>query len=223
MGVNAAKSHNVSSDTIYLIGASTLQNCLLANCLQDEVGVTCLPDNDISCLTRKGDGNNPGSLVLLDCQGKDGTQILTELKSINHNNSSKYRTVLINVDDGRGDEEEYVWEGVQGLFYLTDPIEHFLKGIQALLQGELWLSRSLMSKCIRHGNLGLGPSEAKKAVLTKRQAEILALVAVGHSNEEIAQKLYISAHTVKTHLYTIFKKINVPNRMQASLWAAKNL
>ena len=66
-------------------------------------------------------------------------------------------------------------------------------------------------------------SEAKKAVLTKRQAEILALVAVGHSNEEIAQKLYISAHTVKTHLYTIFKKINVPNRMQASLWAAKNL
>ena len=223
MGMNAARSHNVPDETIYLIGSSTLQNCLLANCIQDEVGVTCSPDNDTSCLTRKEAGNNPGSLVLMDCQGKDGTQILTELKSFKNDNSSKYRTVLFNVDNDLGDEEEYVWEGVQGLFYLQDPLEHFLKGIRALLRGELWLSRTLMSKCIRHGNLGLGPSEAKKAVLTKRQAEILALVAVGHSNEEIAQKLYISAHTVKTHLYTIFKKINVPNRMQASLWAAKNL
>jgi LuxR family transcriptional regulator of csgAB operon len=80
-----------------------------------------------------------------------------------------------------------------------------------------------MSRCIRHGNSGLGSSEGKKALLTKRQAEILALVAVGYSNEEIASRLYISAHTVKTHLYTIFKKINVPNRIQASLWAAKNL
>jgi LuxR family transcriptional regulator of csgAB operon len=223
MGMNAARSYNVPDETIYLIGASTLQNCLLADCIQDEVGVTCLPNNDISCPTRKEDDNNAGSIVLMDCQGKDGTQILTELKSFSNNNSSKHRIVLFNVDDDLGDEEEYVWEGVQGLFYLQDPIEHFLKGIRALLQGELWLSRTLMSKCIRHGKLGLGPSEAKKAVLTKRQAEILALVAVGHSNEEIARKLYISAHTVKTHLYNIFKKINVPNRLQASLWAAKHL
>lgn len=223
MGMNATKSHNAPDETIYLIGASTLQNSLLAGCIQNEVGLTCLPNNDISSLTRKGDGIGPESLVLLDCQGQNGKQILTELKSFNNNNSSKYRIVLFNVDDDLGNEEEYVWEGVQGLFYLQDPIEHFLKGIRTLLRGELWLSRTVLSKCIRHGNLGLGPSEAKKAVLTKRQAEILALVAVGHSNEEIAQKLYISAHTVKTHLYTIFKKINVPNRMQASLWAAKNL
>ena len=135
--MNAARSHNVPDETIYLIGSSTLQNCLLANCIQDEVGVTCSPDNDITCLTCKEDGNNPGSLVLLDCQGKDGTQILTELKSFNNNNSSKHRTVLFNVDGNLGDDEEYVWEGVQGLFSLQDPIEHFLKGIRTLLRGEL--------------------------------------------------------------------------------------
>jgi DNA-binding CsgD family transcriptional regulator len=49
------------------------------------------------------------------------------------------------------------------------------------------------------------------------------MIITGLKNEEIANRLYISAHTVKTHIYNIFKKINVPNRLQAALWAAKNL
>ena len=43
------------------------------------------------------------------------------------------------------------------------------------------------------------------------------------NSQEIADKLCISSHTVKTHIYNIFKKIGVPNRLQAALWAAKNL
>ena len=60
-------------------------------------------------------------------------------------------------------------------------------------------------------------------VLTSRQAEVLALITVGATNDEIAERLCVSPHTVKTHLYNIFKKINVTNRLQAALWAAKNL
>ena len=59
--------------------------------------------------------------------------------------------------------------------------------------------------------------------LSQREMEVLALVSLGTKNEDIAEKLFISPHTVKTHLYHIFKKINVPNRLQAALWAAKNL
>jgi len=59
--------------------------------------------------------------------------------------------------------------------------------------------------------------------LTPREMEILAMVAAGAKNEAIADKLCISPHTVKTHVYNIFKKIDVPNRLQAALWAAKNL
>lgn len=49
-----------------------------------------------------------------------------------------------------------------------------------------------------------------------------SLVAVGATNEEIAEKLCISPHTVKTHIFNIFNKIDVSNRLQAGLWAAKN-
>ena len=66
-------------------------------------------------------------------------------------------------------------------------------------------------------------SSTKSTILTPRQTEILALVAVGATNEQIADKLCISPQTVKSHLYNIFKKINVPNRVQAALWAAKHL
>ncbi len=69
----------------------------------------------------------------------------------------------------------------------------------------------------------MNSSSTKSTILTSRQTEILALVSVGATNDEIADKLYLSPHTVKTHLYNIFKKINVPNRLQAALWAAKNL
>ncbi len=80
-----------------------------------------------------------------------------------------------------------------------------------------------MTKCILEGSGQDKSSKSGSEDLTERQIQILALVAVGATNDEIADKLCISPHTVKTHLYRIFKNINVPNRVQASLWAAKNL
>jgi LuxR family transcriptional regulator of csgAB operon len=68
-----------------------------------------------------------------------------------------------------------------------------------------------------------GRGKRKASNLTKREAEILAQVAVGDSNQEIADKLNISPHTVRTHIYNIFKKIKVSNRLQATFCAARNL
>ena len=62
-----------------------------------------------------------------------------------------------------------------------------------------------------------------KAQLTARECEILLLIASGKNNSQIADTLNISRNTVKTHLYNIYNKINVPNRLQAALWAAKHL
>ncbi|PIE60977.1 MAG: hypothetical protein CSA29_05670 [Desulfobacterales bacterium] len=61
------------------------------------------------------------------------------------------------------------------------------------------------------------------AGLTARQKEILGFIARGYSNRDIAEELFISPLTVKTHLQNIFTKINVKQRLQAALWAAKHL
>jgi DNA-binding NarL/FixJ family response regulator len=60
-------------------------------------------------------------------------------------------------------------------------------------------------------------------VLTSREREILCRLACGAKNKEIAADLCISLHTVKTHIYKIYKKINVSDRLQAALWAATYL
>lgn len=55
--------------------------------------------------------------------------------------------------------------------------------------------------------------------LTERELAVLKLVAEGLSNKQIADRLFISAHTTKAHLESIFQKFNVNNRLQAVLKA----
>jgi LuxR family transcriptional regulator of csgAB operon len=130
---------------------------------------------------------------------------------------------LFNVDQGKGIEEEAVAWGIKGIFYKDDPLERLKKGVGAIFEGELWVSREILTKCVMENRSKNTSHNRDESVLTSREIEILAMIATGSKNEEIAEKLFISPNTVKTHIYNIFKKINVPNRLQAALWAAKNL
>ena len=68
---------------------------------------------------------------------------------------------------------------------------------------------------------GTGPGPAAKN-LTKREREILALVAEGMSNREIAERLVLSPETVKSHVAAILEKLNVSDRTQAAIYAVRN-
>jgi DNA-binding CsgD family transcriptional regulator len=58
--------------------------------------------------------------------------------------------------------------------------------------------------------------------LTRQESNVLALVAKGKRNAEIAQELYLSVNTVESHLYRIFQKLNVSSRTAAALYALQN-
>lgn len=209
---------------IYIIGPRRLQNELIASCLERETGAKCLLGKDICDVRFPDDAKCKGQpkLVLWDCHGKDLKSLLVALRSYGIEKLSQDYMALFNVCHGLGIEKKCVWQGVRGIFYDDDSLPQFLKGVQAILNGQLWLSRKIMTKFILSKGRD-SPSKTDSLIFTPREREILAQVAVGATNGEIAEKLHISPHTVKTHLYNIYKKINVPNRLQAALWAAMNL
>ena len=67
------------------------------------------------------------------------------------------------------------------------------------------------------------PDQKPVDLLTEREYEVLGLVAVGMPDNNIAQRCHISPNSVEADLHNIFRKINVPDRLQAMLWAGQNL
>jgi LuxR family transcriptional regulator of csgAB operon len=112
---------------------------------------------------------------------------------------------------------------LQGVFYRRDSLQLICKGIGALLEGDLWMSRPLMTRLIEFYRRQQLNAYRPVCGLTHRELEIIGLLGSGASNTEIADKLFVSEHTVKSHLYNIFRKIKVHNRIQAMNWARQNL
>ncbi|MGB6379876.1 MAG: response regulator transcription factor [Syntrophobacteria bacterium] len=213
-----------TGNAIYIVGPRRVQNEAIASCLERETGDQCFVLGDISNIPLDGEEDQGRQrLVLLDSQGKDQKNVLAELRPYLRQTRSGNRVALFNVSRDLGIEKRCVAEGIRGFFYEEDQLENLLKGVRAVLNGDWWLSREVMIKCILEGTDEDISSRRGSEILTSRQIEILAQVAVGASNDEIAEKLCVSPHTVKTHLYNVFKKIKVANRLQAALWAAKHL
>ena len=209
---------------IYIVGPLKLQNALMASFLGRETGAKCLAAekfHDIHVMDNKN--TTQPILILWDCLRKGPESFLSESESDGKEILVHGAVAFFNVSTGLGIEAELLARGVRGFFYEHDPLDQLSKGVCAIFDGELWLSRKIMTEVVLKSNTQGNFSTGVETDLTHREIEILAMVAGGISNKNIAEKLYISPHTVKTHLYNIFKKINVPNRFQAALWAATNL
>ena len=95
------------------------------------------------------------------------------------------------------------------------------KAIRVIYNDEVWFGRKTTSKVFEEF-LKLAPTRRHPEhinCLSKREREVLSLVAQGFKNRDIAESLYISETTVKTHLYHIFEKLGVEDRLKAALLA----
>jgi DNA-binding NarL/FixJ family response regulator len=212
---------------IYILGSNTFQNQLISHILEKEVGAECIlmqgatsEDHNISKRARKGD-----VLILVDTYLMERETVIKLLNKDLSNTLLKYRIAFFNLKPGLEIEQMALERGIRGFFYMNDSVHHFIKGIGQIFKNELWVSREIMSRYIMENlkRSHISCSATSKSPLTERETEILLLLCAGVKNEEIARRLFISPNTVKTHIYNIFKKINVPNRLQAALWAAKHL
>jgi LuxR family transcriptional regulator, positive regulator of biofilm formation len=129
-----------------------------------------------------------------------------------------------NVPKSQEIAERSIKNGAKGIFFVDDSLANFKKGIQVVLQGDLWFSREILQVTLSHfvRNKMEVPDASEDKGLTKREKEILRFLALGKTNDQIANKLNISILTVKTHVSNIYRKLNVPNRLQAIFWATKN-
>lgn len=157
-------------------------------------------------------------VVLLDINMPvmSGLQVLEKLRTYDR----KQKVLILTIHD----EVEYLMRaieiGVNG-YVLKDSESMILKkAIMAIYQGEEFIDASLIP--MMKDKMRADAAKGKNEVLTKREIEILRLVAEGLFNKEIAYKLSISEKTVKNHVSNIFKKIGVSDRTQAAVYAIKN-
>ncbi len=209
---------------IYVVGPCRVNNELLASFLEAENGAKCLAKKTIDDVVGvDGQETDKPKLVLLDCFAKDPERLFLEVESCYRGLGSSDLMAVFNLIRGLRIEEELVTRGVRGIFYANDLPDHLQKGIHGLLEGDIWISREVMSRFIPEIGEAKRLSATEASLLSQREIEILNLVARGAMNTEIGEKLFISRHTVKSHLYNIYKKIKVTNRLEAALWAKENL
>lgn len=211
---------------VFIIGPLTLQNEFLSYVIKKEIGIDCaIFERELNTFPANIEFTNienyENMMILIDSEHQSFEEIQ---KSITTNEKlSQCILALFNLQVSAGVEKKALAKKIRGFFYKDDQFEIFLKGIRLILQGEVWISREILLKCVYDSFDEKQNAIVEKTSLTHREIEILTLVSMGSSNDEISTKTSISTNTVKTHMYNIFKKINVQNRLQAALWAANNL
>lgn len=184
-------------------------------------------DGDIKVIEEAVDGEDclkklksvsPDVLLLdINMPKKNGLEVLEILKE----NKSKLRVLILTVHN----EVEYLMKaidiGANGYILKDSESSELKKAIFSVAAGEDYIQPSLIpvlnSKMIEKNK-----DEGKIDSLTRRELEVLKLLAIGMYNKEVAEKLQISERTVKNHVSNIFKKLEVTDRTQAAVFAIRN-
>lgn len=162
--------------------------------------------------------------MLLVDYSRISDDVMTEYSSFKHICCPEAKEVIINCPTDLDHKLLFKWNNLAGVFYVDDDIDVLIKGMSKVLQNEMWLTRKLAQEYILHYRTGNSVVTSQMyAKLTKREQQIIKLLGVGASNIDIADKLFVSENTVKTHLHNVFKKINAKNRLQALIWAKNNI
>lgn len=214
---NRSASILLHGSHIAIVGGCQIHNQLLAACIEEQTGAQSVTAMSIDAL---GNAFESSRICFLNCAKEKRANIIDILRHDFNRHHYTGSLILLGLTLGIEIEKAALTFGVRGFLYQNDSVDTLLKAIEAVLCGEVWMTRKMFSQCLdsQHTFLGNQGSE-----LTTRELEILKILPKGHSNEMIAEALCISPHTVKSHLSNIFKKINVHNRRHAVNWIDEHL
>ncbi|AZL85937.1 MULTISPECIES: LuxR C-terminal-related transcriptional regulator [Aliivibrio] len=200
----------------YLSSSPTLYSSLLIDLLEKSSGRKIMT-LDCDELGMKGEKEDEDILVILDFKNQTDKKYKQYLSVITKY-KLKVKEILFNVTNENITKNIMRYPSVVGVFYEKDNVDVISEGVKKIIDGEMWLSRKITNDLIsiyRSKQNGILTSSVS---LTTREKEILKLLSLGASNIDIANTLFVSENTVKTHLHNVFKKLNVKNRLQAMIW-----
>ncbi|MBU3071105.1 LuxR C-terminal-related transcriptional regulator [Aestuariicella sp. G3-2] len=202
---------------VTLLGYKDMQTNFLSTLINNELNMRC----EIQSYSNSESYQDMilGQLTLVDCKyvPLDDIDLFFDSKC-----SDSSRVALINVQTNEDYEKLALWPQVKGMFYETVKQDVLISGLKVLLNGGDWLPRHVMQRLI--DEYRSAPKRPRNNVkLTRREQQILKMLLDGSTNLQIAEVLEVSEYTIKSHLYNVFKKIDVKNRIQAYNWAQLHL
>ena len=163
-------------------------------------------------------------VILMDlnmprCNGLEAIQALqAEMPQVN--------ILVLTVSETEADLFATVKFGARGYLLKKAEPEELIHAIFHIARGGVIISPLMATKLLTEFKdlrtaVEMEPAQETEAVLSPREGEVLQLVAQGATNKEIADSLFISENTVKTHLKSIMEKLHLANRSQAAAYAVK--
>ena len=137
----------------------------------------------------------------------------------------KYPDLKILVLSMFGEEKYYyqmIQNGAKGFILKSAGINELLKAITEVSQGNFYFSSEIIEKVVTSISNHQSNSELDKVGLTKREKEVLEMIAVGKTNEEISESLHISTATIRSHRANLLSKTNCVNTASLVMFAIKN-
>ncbi|HWM74609.1 MAG TPA: response regulator transcription factor [Nocardioides sp.] len=133
------------------------------------------------------------------------------------------KIIMLTVSDEEADLYEAVKSGASGYLLKDSSIEEVAQAVRVVADGQSLISPSMAIKLIDEFKQMSKPEKAAGPGLrlTERELDVLRLVAQGHSNKEIAARLYISENTVKNHVRNMLEKLQLHSRMEAVMYAVR--
>jgi two-component system nitrate/nitrite response regulator NarL len=163
-------------------------------------------------------------VLLLDLRmpNLDGLGALQALSQTN----KRTRVIVLTASEDKNEFVQAMKLGCSGIVLKQTAPDLIVKSIRKVHSGEIWLDSHTTAAVMRQFSTGLegsgsasGGKGRERSPLSTREREIVALVAQGYKNKEMAEKMFISEQTVKNHLHNIFDKLGVSDRLELALYA----
>ena len=160
------------------------------------------------------------ALLDLGLRNQNSLQLVKAVKK----NFSGTKIIVMDLVPVHEEILEFVQAGVSGFILKDATVSDFLKTIRSVAKGNKilppHLTDSLFSQIIEHAINGTKKFSLIKSVrMTKREKQVIGLIADGLTNKEIAQNLHLSTYTVKSHVHNILEKLALHTRVQIAKYA----